>query len=685
MGTAFIQAGHKVLISGKESLILRLVTKDVWQLEEASTRRIQEFTDTQLRQKYVAGELTFMTDRHGVAANDSFGNFRKVDDVEWEVTKLRRSYALEVGVLPSTSPAFRSTIDELWVKLGQPLFPPHISTVVRWRKKLRICGGDITGLVAKAPRKGNRKRRYDDEVLQIVRKAIDTVYLTRERKTIQDTLDKAILMVDMENRLRPPVLHLARPTLRLIRCEIETIPAFDRCVTRHGREAAIRIFRSVLAHRTTDAPLQRAEIDHTRLDIFVVDDETGLPLGRPWLTVCMDDYSRAVMGTNIGFEPPSYLTVARCLKAAFLPKTNLRTDYPSIVNDWDAHGVMRELVMDNGPEFHSKSLELACYSLGIELHYSPRKQAWFKGKIERFQGSLNRGVSHGNPGTTFSNIFEKDDYDPSSHAVVRLSVLREMVHVWIVDYYHQKPHRTLMHPPAVVWKSAIKAEDIPLPEDPARLDAILGRAEERRLTHKGVELGGLFYNSPDMTALRMELGDKLDVGVRVDDMDIGHIIVLSLDGKRMFKVPALKFGYANGLTAWQHRVCKRYAAEQLKKYDPMSWLEAKEKIAQLVTGELMFQKQRTRSKLARYKEGENVKKTKTFKDEAAPSKSSFHAVNDDSANEPAEAPSLLSSHLQKTSSDQGKLPAIPRKKFTPIVRDRGVPANDINDQNQEAA
>jgi len=155
---------------------------------------------------------------------------------------------------------------------------------------------------------------------------------------------------------------------------IGEVPAFDRCLAREGRTVAVRRFRSVLGHRITDAPLQRAEIDHTLMDLMVVDDDSGLPLGRPVLTACIDDYSRCVLGINIGFEPASFLTVARCLKHAFMPKSNLKAQYPEVLNDWEAHGVMCELSMDNGPEFHSISLEEGCYSLGIEIHYSPRKK-----------------------------------------------------------------------------------------------------------------------------------------------------------------------------------------------------------------------------------------------------------------------------------------------------------------------
>jgi len=42
--------------------------------------------------------------------------------------------------------------------------------------------------------------------------------------------------------------------------------------------------------------LDRWEIDHTLLDVLLVDDETGLIIGRPYITVVLDKFSRMIMG-----------------------------------------------------------------------------------------------------------------------------------------------------------------------------------------------------------------------------------------------------------------------------------------------------------------------------------------------------------------------------------------------------
>ena len=667
MGTSTFQTGAHVEIDRKDYVLLRKVDDGMWQLEETRTKRIHEYSDDKLRTLYASGQLIFASQGRPLASSDQAGGkiYHDTSEEQYESAKVRRAYALAVKDVPNTSAALIPAIKAVWERLKQSGRQPHWTTVYRWKVRLLGSGNDIAALVAADAQRGNRTRRFPPEVLHIVNEAIDHCYLTRERKTIQDTLDYALVRVLKENSLRPQAMKLPLPTRRTVQSAIAAISAFDRYVARFGHLAAVKRFRSVSAHRTTALPLERAEIDHTLLDLMVIDDTTSLPLGRPWVTACIDDFTRCVLGISISFEPPSHLTVAHCLKDAFLPKTWLHERYPSINNKWEAHGVMRELVVDNGVEFHSKSLEAACLSLCIEIHYSARKTPWFKGKIERFLGTLNAGVAHGNPGTTFRNIFDKDDYDPSKHAVIRLSVMQEIVRRWIADYYHQKPHRSLHVPPAVMWSSNIRPEDIQVPDDPSRLDAILGRSEQRKLTHKGVELDGLLYNSPELADLRRSHGDKLDVEVRVNDMDLGKVIVLSPDKKRMFNAPALFQDYANRLTRWQHRICKRFAARQMEKFEPSAWLEAKDAISRLIDEEFMRKKQRTRTKIARFKGGTSPE----AKSEEAPAPALPVAL-DAPVPEPAAA---LAQAVKQAANDAKPLPVSdtrPARRLKPIVRER---------------
>jgi putative transposase len=384
---------------------------------------------------------------------------------------------------------------------------------------------------------------------------------------------------------------------------ITNIPAFDKHAARYGHDSAVKAFRSVKGHSVVQAPLERAEIDHTLLDLMVVDDQSGLPLGRPSVTACIDCYTRCILGIYIGFNPPSYQSVAACLKDCFQPKVNLQRDYPDIVNEWPAYGVMHNLVVDGGLEFYSASLEQVCLSLNINWIAAPRRTAWFKGKIERFLGTMNRAVAHGVPGTTFSNIFEKGDYNPAKHAVITLATLRQVVRMWIADVYHQQVHRSLETTPAKMWTSSIKPEDIRLPDETTQLDVVMGRVESRSLTHKGIEFEGLFYNSPELTELRRKEGANLAVEIRVNEDNIGSIYVLSPKTLKAYTVPALDHEYASGISLWQHKVIKNYQRQHFDRdFGVDGWLQAKNEIARLIDESLKLKRTRTHKRIGRYRE-----------------------------------------------------------------------------------
>jgi putative transposase len=68
------------------------------------------------------------------------------------------------------------------------------------------------------------------------------------------------------------------------------------------------------------------QIDHTLVDVMVVDREHRRSIGRPWLTLAVDVASRAVIGFTVSLENPSALSVSRVLSHAVVPKTSWLAD-----------------------------------------------------------------------------------------------------------------------------------------------------------------------------------------------------------------------------------------------------------------------------------------------------------------------------------------------------------------------
>jgi putative transposase len=228
---------------------------------------------------------------------------------------------------------------------------------------------------------------------------------------------------------------------------------------------------------------------------------------------------------------------------------------------------------------------------------------WYKGKLERFQGTMCHDLMHGNPGTTFSNILERDDYDPSRHAVVLLGTFREMLHRWIIDVYLQTPHRGINDTPAHRWHSEMISLPPPLPPSASELDLVLGMTVQRVVFHYGIELEGLKYNSPELGELRRRIGVGAKVELTFDPGDLGHVNVLDHPKETYIRVPAVDQGYAKGLSFWQNKVIRRYAQRQLDaRTDIVALAQAKAEIRALVQRDFNRKSTRGRKRHARFLE-----------------------------------------------------------------------------------
>lgn len=634
MVSGSFQVGQRFLYEGEEHRFLRKVEPNRWTFECTRTGSWREESIDHLLGQWTEGKLRFSGRDHdaGEGARQSAYKDAAIDAFRqsypeqlWQRAKAKLVYVLRLRRAPLTKAAITLLIEEiyndkgLW-KAGQPFAaPPHFTTVAEWRRKYFKAGEDIRALCDRHHCKGNEDSRYGDEVDSLADDVIETTFLTPERPTIESCLEILRGRVARLNQTRLESDRLPRPTYNYLKRRIANLNAYDVCVARYGKRVADIRFRAAGLGPRAENPLARACIDHCRLDVMVV-DEGGLPLGRPWLTVLIDEATRYILGFYIGFEEPSVVSVSRAVRCALMPKAALLAECPDIANEWDAWGVMDTLVADNGMEFHSGALEGAIGRFGIVLQFCPRRKPWFKGKIERFFRTLNLGLIGNLPGKTFSGIGEKFDYDPAKHAIVGLKTLRQVILTWIVDIYHQKSHRGLGMSPATAWKENISAVNRWLPPSSLSVQAAFSRSVNRRLTHKGIELDGLLYNSDDMRALRELHGSEIAVEVRVIDDDIGSVVIVHPEENEVIRVPALDQVYAAGLTRWQHQVCKRYQRRiSDDESQDIPLLEARERIEKALEQERGRAK-RLSKRIGRFLEGNEPRPARkpASKDVAAP-------------------------------------------------------------------
>lgn len=185
-----------------------------------------------------------------------------------------------------------------------------------------------------------------------------------------------------------------------------------------------------------DYPLSVVQIDHTKLDIILVDDIYRKPIGRPWITLAIDVFSRMVTGFYVSFDPPSALSTGLCLAHSILSKESWLAKH-GVKGRWPVWGLPRKIHLDNAKEFRGKVLEKACKQYGIEIEWRPVARPHFGGHIERLLGTILDEV-HGLTGTTFANTQQRKDYASESKAALTLTEFETWLTLFICDVYHQR-------------------------------------------------------------------------------------------------------------------------------------------------------------------------------------------------------------------------------------------------------
>ncbi|MER8671246.1 DDE-type integrase/transposase/recombinase [Mesorhizobium sp. M1156] len=378
--------------------------------------------------------------------------------------------------------------------------------------KLFRGGGTVLSLVDRQRGRPEGHRVLDDQREEIVRTTINASYLKRNRPTVSQ-LVRDVQTNCMSAGLKPP--HR-----RTIVARLEDIDLQKRA-KRRGEQKIVKATTAVPGSFEVSRPLEVVQIDHTKADIFVVDEETRQPVGRPWLTLAMDVYSRMVTGFYLTMEAPSRLSTSLCLLHSVFDKSAWLRER-EITEPWPVAGLPDTLHVDNGPDFRSRAFKRGCQDAGIAIEWRPPGEPRFGGHIERLIGT-QMGKLHLLPGTTFSNAQELGEYDSKRHAALTLRELERYIALDIVGSYHQSIHSSLGRPPIAVWREHEGEIPLRLPQDRLRFWLTFLPEQERTLRPTGIHLFGLRYWSPALSA---------DVGrsdrrllVKYDPRDMARIFV----------------------------------------------------------------------------------------------------------------------------------------------------------------
>ncbi len=285
----------------------------------------------------------------------------------------------------------------------------------------------------------------------------------------------------------------------------------------------------------TDAtlPLDVVHLDCSALDIWLVDSKHRRTIGRPYLTLIIDDCTKCILGFDICFEPFSSDPVGSCLSHAVLPKSDELKEL-DIKGEWPTHGLMRKILVPNAKEFQSNTFRKACEKYGISIEYRPVRRPDFGGPVGRVIRTINENIRSLH-GTTFSNPVQSGEHNSANKAECTMDELRKWLIGWIVEVYHNGMHPALENSPLAEWK--VKTQGLNAIEsvkDPERFRIDCMPCGKRRVGRQGIIFDRIWYSD---SVLSKFIGRKDKVLVRRDPRDISRIFVLDEESDIYHTIP----------------------------------------------------------------------------------------------------------------------------------------------------
>ena len=428
-----------------------------------------------------------------------------IDEALWEEA-CRRADAIRGFLKHNPGRASAAGMADLSKELG-------LSTASAYRLvNLFRKGGTVMSLLDRKQGRPVGHRTLPPELEAIIREAIRKYYLQRTRPTVSQ------LMRDIHADC--DVAGLKPPHRRTIEARVKEIDLRKRA-KRRGEKEIEKATTAVPGIFKASCPLEVVQIDHTKADIFVVDEETRKPLGRPWLTLAMDVHTRMVTGFYLTMDAPSRLSTSLCLLHSVYDKTAWLKER-EIEEPWPVAGLPERVHVDNGADFRSRAFKRGCENAGIKIDWRPPGTPRFGGHIERLIGT-QMGRLHLLPGTTFSNEKELGEYNSKRHAALTLRELERYIALDIVGSYHQSIHSTLKRPPLAVWRENEGNIPLRLPVDRLQFWISFLPEIERILRPTGIHLFDMRYWS---AALSADVGrSKRRLLIKYDPRDMSRVFV----------------------------------------------------------------------------------------------------------------------------------------------------------------
>lgn len=576
-----LERGSVLLISGERYVLLRIFDDGSISFENCATGRFLSISRDDLVGRILAGDGCVEGDpltadvhgswQPGTAVSVPTLSLSTAQKRAWERKLAYVKAIVRGGGLQLPVPVRKVVIQQVAARIGDST-PPSMVSLWRMTKKYVASGGQDSALLV--IKKKTRASRIDSQEEARIWASLRKHFFVRNGRDLkwayeQYKAGRAALSDKTEGR------EVSFSTFRRV---AERVSGYERDRARLGDVAARNKWRHSSGGTYATRPLARVALDHTVLDIYVLDDVRGVVMGRPVVTMLMDEFSGYILSVYISFEGESLSRVAETIRLALTPKLAI-TNELGLTNEWLTPGMWETLVVDNALAHHSEQFGQIAAELGCDWEFGPVFMPWFKGVVERGIGRLNsilpregRPEKGSGPGKV----------DPKASARMTFSDLIRCIVKWSVDVYPLSTSERNLVCPLDRITEGLKSSPAPIyVTNLDGLDIITGQEKTVRVRHYGIEIFHLSYRSPELAALAYRQQQPVfRVKVRLNRENLRSIWVRDEANATWIQVPCFQATYAEGLSLIQHtRIRKHLKERRVLSGQEDAYLKAKAELA----------------------------------------------------------------------------------------------------------
>ncbi|WAJ29430.1 hypothetical protein [Antarcticirhabdus aurantiaca] len=384
---------------------------------------------------------------------------------------------------------------------------------------------------------GNRKPRIEDPIVLAILGKWTKAYLDRRRPTVAGLhrlMQGEFLDLNAQRKSEglPPLTCPSRSTLERA---INRLAKFDVVLAREGKSAARRKFKIAARHEFSLAPGELVFFDNWSIQLSkiplpkafwdVIPEEERKRMKRIRLNLCLAlcRATRVILAASLSVGPNT-ATSLRTLEMACKDKDAIARA-AGCRSSWNHALTIGTIGVDCGPEFANAAFVAAAVDLGTRIELGIAGEPDARAEMERAFKTLDSQLLQNFSGRTFSNVTDKGEYEADKLASATRELFSKSLVRWIVDVYHNQPHRGLGgETPNDAWIRCCDTYGIVPPPNVHQMRAVFGFASTRRIQAAGVPFLGNYYRGTALGDIHRRIGQG-DILIRACLDDLGAIAI----------------------------------------------------------------------------------------------------------------------------------------------------------------